>query len=270
MLYQIHRYPAELIDVVRLAGGQRVVIRPVLPQDEELTAAFFGNLPAPARYDRFMSPMRHLPPDLVKRFTNIDYADHLALVAEVFEDGRETVVAEARYVRGADPSAAEFAVSVADAVAGPGPRQPAAGQAALPRRPRAGVQRMVGETLATNDKMLHLARKAGFTITRSPDVRGVMLLEKTVAARSARNAVQRRRCRAALRPDPGVTCGRARPAGCGRARSWPSDASPSAAASSTKKISTGAKCPHGNGHEYDRRTGKPIAQQRHGRGRPNR
>ena len=58
MLYQIHRYPADLIDVVRLADGQRVVIRPVLPQDEGLTAAFFGNLPAPARYDRFMSPMR--------------------------------------------------------------------------------------------------------------------------------------------------------------------------------------------------------------------
>jgi hypothetical protein len=39
---------------------------------------------------------------------------------------------------------------------------------------------MVGETLATNDKMLHLARKAGFTITHSPDARSVMLLEKTV------------------------------------------------------------------------------------------
>ena len=55
MTYQIHRYPAELIDVVRLAGGQRVVVRPVLPQDEDLTTAFFRNLSAPARYDRFMS-----------------------------------------------------------------------------------------------------------------------------------------------------------------------------------------------------------------------
>src|SRR5829696_8430208 len=98
MLYQIHRYPAELIDVVHLSNGQRVVIRPVLPQDEGLTTDFFGNLPAPARYDRFMSPMRNLPPEMIKRFTNIDYSGHLALVAEVFEDGREIVVAEARYV----------------------------------------------------------------------------------------------------------------------------------------------------------------------------
>jgi RimJ/RimL family protein N-acetyltransferase len=179
MLYQIHRYPAELIDVVWLPGGQRVVIRPVLPQDEELTTAFFGALPAPARYDRFMAPMRNLPPELVKRFTNIDYSGHLALVAEVFEGGREIAVAEARYVRGKDPSVAEFAVAVAQHWQGQGLASRLLGKL-LCHASSSGVQRMVGETLATNDRMLHLARKAGFSIERSPDVRGVMLLEKTV------------------------------------------------------------------------------------------
>ena len=120
MIYQIHRYPADLIDVVRLPGGHRVVIRPVLPQDEDLTSAFFRNLSAPARYDRFMTPMRDLPAELLRRFAQVDYADHLALVAEVFVDGRETVIAEARYVRGPDAAAAEFAVSVADVWQGKG------------------------------------------------------------------------------------------------------------------------------------------------------
>ena len=103
MTYQIHRYPAELIDVVRLAGGTRVVVRPVLPQDEDLTRAFFRDLSAPARYDRFMTSLREVPSELMRRFTQIDYTNHLALVAEVFVDGRETVIAEARYVRGPDP-----------------------------------------------------------------------------------------------------------------------------------------------------------------------
>ena len=115
MTYQIHRYPAELIDVVRLGDGERVVIRPVLPQDEDLTTAFFRSLSAPARYDRFMTSLRELPPELMRRFTQVDYADHLALVAEVFVDGRETVIAEARYVRRPDSPVAEFAVSVAEA-----------------------------------------------------------------------------------------------------------------------------------------------------------
>jgi acetyltransferase len=197
MLYQIHRYPAELIDVVWLPGGRRVVIRPVLPQDQQLTTAFFADLPAPARYDRFMSPMRHLPPDLVKRFTDIDYADHLALVAEVFDDDRETVVAEARYVRSRDdPSVAEFAVSVAEAWQGQGLASRLLGKL-ICRAATTGVRRMIGETLATNDKMLHLARKAGFTVKRSPDVRGVMLLEKTVEAAQPE------------RPRPASTDGRA-------------------------------------------------------------
>ena len=86
MIYQIHRYPADLIDVVRLGGGERIVIRPVLPQDEDLTGAFFRSLSGAARYDRFMTPMRDLPPELLQRFTHVDYADHVALVAEVFVD----------------------------------------------------------------------------------------------------------------------------------------------------------------------------------------
>ena len=80
MLYQIHRYPADLIDVVSLAGGRRVVVRPVLPQDEALTANFFGSLPGRARYDRFMSPMRNLPPEAasVTRFRLVLHTIHVA------------------------------------------------------------------------------------------------------------------------------------------------------------------------------------------------
>ncbi len=177
MIYQIHHYPADLIDVVRLAGGARVVVRPVLPQDEDLTSAFFRNLSGPARYDRFMSPMRDLPPELLRRFTQVDYADHLALVAEVFVDGRETVIAEARYVRRPDPADAEFAVSVAEAWQGKGLARLMLTKLAC-RAAGAGVQRIIGETLAGNARMLSLARKAGFAITPSSEIRGLMLLEK--------------------------------------------------------------------------------------------
>jgi GNAT superfamily N-acetyltransferase len=178
MLYQIHRYPTDLIDVW-IGNGQRVLIRPVLPQDDELTSAFFGSLPARARYDRFMAPMPSVPPDLVRRFTNVDYASHLALVAEIFTGGRETVVAEARYVCGADPSVAEFAVSVAEEWQSRGLASLLLGKL-LCRAANAGIARVVGETLASNDKMLHLARKAGFTATPSADLRSVVLLEKAL------------------------------------------------------------------------------------------
>ena len=180
MLYQIHHYPADLIDVVRLRDGQRVLIRPVLPQDEALTSAFFSDLPARARYDRFMATIPQLPPALVKRFTNIDYVSHVALVAEVFAGGQETVVAEARYACGADdPVTAELAISVAADWQGRGLASLLL-RKLICRAADAGIARMVGETLAGNAAMLHLARKAGFTVTPSPDVRGVMLLERAI------------------------------------------------------------------------------------------
>jgi RimJ/RimL family protein N-acetyltransferase len=179
MLYQIHRYPADLIDVIRFADGTRVVIRPVLPQDQDLTGMFFNSLSAPSRYDRFMSPVRQVSPELLQRFTNVDYADHLALVAEVFVDGRETVIAEARYVRDKDATTAEFAVSVAEGWQGRGLASTMLSKL-ICRASAEGVQRMVGETLATNERMLHLARKAGFTTRSSKEVRGVVLLERMI------------------------------------------------------------------------------------------
>ena len=177
MIYQIHRYPAELIDVVVLSPGERVVIRPVLPQDEDLTSTFFRSLSPRARYDRFMASLREPPPELMRRFTQIDYADHVALVAEVFANGREVVIAEARYVRKADPAVAEFAVSVAELWQGK--RLASLLLAKLVCRAAAvGIERLAGETLASNARMLALARKAGFTIRPSGEMRGVMELER--------------------------------------------------------------------------------------------
>jgi hypothetical protein len=114
MTFAIHRYPTHLIDVVRLANGSRVTIRPTLPQDAELQREFFLCLFAKSRYSRFMTWLNELPEALLERFTSIDYCNHLALLAEVFEDGRETMIGEARYiVDERDPETCEFAVSVA-------------------------------------------------------------------------------------------------------------------------------------------------------------
>jgi acetyltransferase len=177
MLYEIHRYPADMIDVVRLPGGARVVVRPVLPQDAELTAAFFRGLSHASRYDRFLSPMREPTPELLAHFTRVDYADHLALVAEVFADGRETVIAEARYVRLADGRSAEFAVSVAEPWQGQGLASLMLSKLAC-RAAAAGVTRLTGETLATNQRMIALARKAGFALRPSPGGASLLVMEK--------------------------------------------------------------------------------------------
>lgn len=188
MLYAIHRYPADLIDIVYLGDGGRVVVRPVLPQDADLTGAFFKGLSAPARYDRFMTNVRELPSSLLNRFTAVDYEHHLALVATTLVNGEESVIAEARYVLGEDPATAEFAVAVAEAWQGRGLAKLLLEKLAC-RAAASGVRRLTGETLASNARMLALARKAGFTLVPSVEVRGTLLLEKILPPTSARPCI---------------------------------------------------------------------------------
>ena len=114
MTYTIPRYPVHLIDVVRVADGRRVTIRPTLPQDLGLQREFFRSLSPSARYDRFMAAVNELPESLWERFASADYRTHLALLAEAFDGSGEVMIGEARYVVDErDPSTCEFAVAVA-------------------------------------------------------------------------------------------------------------------------------------------------------------
>ena len=110
----------------------------------------------------------------------MDYANHVALVAEVFVDGCEVVIAEARYARAADASSAEFAVSVADSWQGNGLAKLLLGS--LERfASEAGVRQITAQTFASNKKMLAVAAKAGFKISASLGAPGVMRLVKRLA-----------------------------------------------------------------------------------------
>lgn len=182
MTYTIARYPVHLIDVVRLADGRRVTIRPTLPQDAELQRAFFRSLSAEARYRRFMTRLHDLPETLLERFTSIDYRAHVALLAEVFDDaGRETMIGEARYVVDEhDPTTCEFAIAVADDWQSSG-----IARALLERLERqaaaSGIRRMVADTLFTNKPMQRLAARAGYVISASREDATQARLEKVLA-----------------------------------------------------------------------------------------
>ena len=185
MIYTIGKYPAHLIDVVRVADGSRVTIRPTLPQDVELQRMFFRSLSAEARYCRFMTRVSELPETVAERFTSIDYRTHVALLAEVFDDGgRETMIGEARYiVDERDPTTCEFAIAVADDWQASG-----IARALLDRLERqaaaSGIRRMVADTLITNRAMQRLAARAGFTIRASREDATLARLEKVLADRA--------------------------------------------------------------------------------------
>jgi len=171
-MFRIHRYPAALIDRVMLADGRSVLVRPVLPQDGELQQRFVRALSPASRYRRFHSAVSELPHATLDYLTQVDYASHLALLAETFdEQGGEIQVAEARYVRRDDADearVADFALAVADRWQGLGLGRHLLG-ALVDSARRSGVRRLEGSVLADNEPMCGLLRGQGWRLRIDPD-----------------------------------------------------------------------------------------------------
>ena len=97
-----------------------VTIRPITPADGPRLTAFHDGLSAESRRRRFLSPKLELSRTEVRYLTDVDGADHVALVA-VCRDEPERIVGVGRFVRLAgDPESAEMAVVVADELQGRG------------------------------------------------------------------------------------------------------------------------------------------------------
>jgi len=164
MTFTIQLYPVQLIDVIRLADGRSITLRPSLPQDAEQLRAFFRTLSDKARYFRFMTTLRELPEALAKRFAGVDYRSHMALLAEHFDGDRGTIIGETRYIENQDdPGTCEFAIAVADDWQGLGLARTLLDRL-VSHAAASSIRQMVADTMCANKAMIELARKAGFSI----------------------------------------------------------------------------------------------------------
>lgn len=168
------RFPSALIDRLRLADGREVVVRPVLAFDSAAAQDFVRGLSPTSRLRRFHFGLRELPPSLLRAMTEVDHRQHVAIVAEAFDDDDEPqIVADARYVVGPDPREAEFGIAVADAWQGAG-----LGRVLMRRlgrhAARRGISRLVGDVLPDNRAMLAITESLAGRIVRSPSGPGVV------------------------------------------------------------------------------------------------
>ena len=159
--------PAPPGAVRRRIGTAWVTVRPIGPDDVALESEFIGRLSDEARYQRFMTTVRVLPPAKLHALTHVDPQRDLALAATVIRDGREQMVGAARYGADASGTGCEFAIALLDAWHGSG----LAGwlmRMLIDSARRRGLASMEGIVLATNRRMLELARQLGFRVM--PDV----------------------------------------------------------------------------------------------------
>jgi acetyltransferase len=164
----IYPYPSHLVTRWQLPDGTSLVIRPIRPEDAGIEQAFVRNLSDEARYFRFMQAIDELSPQMLARFTQIDYDREMALIAVVEDDGKETEIGVARYVINPDNKSCEFAVVVADAWQKRGIAHRLMEQLMETARSHS-LELVEGEVLASNHKMLQLAAKLDFSIEPSSD-----------------------------------------------------------------------------------------------------
>ena len=173
----IHPYPSDLESTFQLPDGRDVTIRPIRPEDAEIEQDFVRGLSDEAKYFRFMHAVHELTPEMLVRFTQIDYHREMALIAVTWEDGKEVEHGVVRYVTNPDQNSCEFAIVISDEFQGHGIGQRMVTRLMEIARSR-GLDLMEGEVLTANHKMLDLVRSLDFQVERSKSNPGVQYVWK--------------------------------------------------------------------------------------------
>jgi GNAT superfamily N-acetyltransferase len=145
-----------------LRDGARVEIRALRPQDREELIGAVARLSEESLRRRFFAPKRHFSEREVEFYSNVDFASHVALVALLDIDGRQTIVGGGRYIV-VGPGAAEVAFTVDDAHQGRGIGGLLIKHLAAIAR-AAGLSEFVAEVLPANTAMLSVFQNSGLQV----------------------------------------------------------------------------------------------------------
>lgn len=161
----ISPYPKEYIREFQMKNGEKVLFRPIRPEDEPLEAEMLARTSNQSQHFRFFGPMPKVTHEMLVRYTQIDYDREIAIMAQVKEDGQPKMAAVVRLVMDTLTNQGEYAILVAD------PWQ-ALGLGSLLTAyileiaQKRGVSKVYASVLNSNERMLQLFRKNGFSIKR--------------------------------------------------------------------------------------------------------
>lgn len=173
-------------DVVLRDGGT-AHLRPIHPSDADAVQAFHVGQSQKSIYLRFFAFKSKLSAKELKRFTEVDYKDRVALVITI---GGE-IMGIGRYDRLDDPREAEVAFNIADAHQGRGIGSILLEHLAAAAREN-GIRKFSAEVLPENRKMLMVFSDAGYDVKRHFDD-GVVSLEFNIDPTDKSRAVMESR-----------------------------------------------------------------------------
>lgn len=169
----IHPYPHELAQQHQLTNGMNITIRPIRPEDAVMETHFVKRLSDTAKYFRFRQTLQELTPEMIVRFTQIDYDREMAFVAVTESANSPNELGVGRYIKNPDGRSAEFALVVADdcQCLGIGTKLM---NALMQTAKNKGILFFEAEVLAANTVMLSLLKKLGFSIETVAEDRDIV------------------------------------------------------------------------------------------------
>jgi len=154
-----------------LRDGRRVEIRALRQSDRDALLAAVARTSTESLYRRFFGVKREFTEKEIAFFVNVDFDQHVALVAGVDQAGRQTIVGGGRYIV-VRPGTAEVAFAVVDEFQGQGIGGALMRHLTAIARD-AGLKEFVAEVLPDNAAMLKVFEKSGLTVTRKREARVV-------------------------------------------------------------------------------------------------
>jgi acetyltransferase len=144
------------------------VIRPIKPEDEPLKYEMLVSCSEETLKGRYFQKLKGLTHEMLMRLCNIDYDREIAIVAEIKETQNKRLVGAGRIIIEPDFRTGEFAVIVHDDYQGKGLGYKLVDML-IGIAQEKGMEKFMGYVLTSNQKMLRLMRKLGFTVEGTPD-----------------------------------------------------------------------------------------------------
>lgn len=157
----------------QLRDGRPIEIRALKPSDEAGMLDAINHTNAELLRRRFFVTKRAFSDKEKAFFMNVDFVKHVALVAEIDENGRHSIIGGGRYVV-TGPGEAEIAFVVVDAYQGRGIGTLLMRHLAVIAR-TAGLKELIADVLPENKSMRKVFSKFGFQARRGTDPQVIRL-----------------------------------------------------------------------------------------------
>jgi len=158
-----HRYPSELIRTCTCKSGEEITIRPILPTDEPALKVHFYSLSPETIHKRFNSALKSLSNAEFRRLVNVDYKQHMAMVAVHKEGDGEKIITSGRYYVNQTTNYAELSIATRDDWQGQGVGREVF-KALLEAAQEAKLQGIEAFVHVDNAEMMKLFQDAGHPI----------------------------------------------------------------------------------------------------------